>query len=232
MCFGVAACSCGDGIHEIEKRAGGFADKTSGVTYKFAPMAYEPTAYEKEAFGKDEYDDTYHRVSFTNGSIVNTSQWLYAKYDALLAYNEKNVLPSFDELEVNLVNICVENTSSIIMSTIDKQNEIEKLTDLFKNGVICKYDVAPVSDSYSLKFVSGKYPIAYSITYIEYEEDHIEYEEISTLDGYEYREGVDHTVEEREGGYVVIYNYGKYFIYDRSTKICRVAGYIHSEYIG
>ena len=153
MCFGVAACSCGDGIHEIEKRAGGFADKTSGVTYKFAPMAYEPTAYEKEVFGKNDDGDEYHRVSFANGNIVNSSDWLYAKDDGILAYNAGNKLPSFDQLEVNLINVCVENTSSIIISTIDKPNEIEALKDLFKNGITCKYDVASVSDSYSFKFV-------------------------------------------------------------------------------
>ena len=230
--LGFAACSCGNEIHTIETKANGCVDKNTGISYLFAPMSYEPTAYEKEVFGKDEFDGAYHRVAFTSGEkIVNASDWLYAKDDGILAYNGKNRLPSFDELEISTVNLCAEDKTSVILSTIDKEDEVSALKAIFKGGVECKYDIAPISYSYSVKFVSDKYPIAYSVSYIEYENDHIEYEEIDNIDGYEFREGVSYTVEENDGIYTISYNYGKYFIYDRSTGICRTAGYIHETYM-
>lgn len=232
MCFGVAACSCGDEIHTIEVKANGCYDKNSGVNYLFAPMAYEPTAYEKEVFGKDEFDGAYHRVAFASEEkTVDASEWLYAKDDGILAYNGKNRLPSFDELKVDMVNICVEDASSVILSTVDKTADVSALVDVFKGGTECQYQTGEASDVYYIKFVSSVYPIAYSVMYIEYESDRYEYEETSEIDGYEFREGVLYTMEESDGVYTVSYNYGKYFVYDRSTGICRAAGYIHETYM-
>lgn len=171
LCFCVVSCSCGENvIHEIEVKAHGCVDKNTGVVYTFAPMAYEPTAYEKTVFGKDIFDGEYNRVSFANGTLTDASDWLYAKDDGILAYNEKKTLPTFDELEINLVNICIEDRNSIIISTIDKEDEIADLIDMFQNGEPFKYEISGISDSYSIKFVSGKYPIAYSILYVEYED--------------------------------------------------------------
>ena len=231
VCIGFAACSCGNEIHTIETKANGCYDKNTGVNYLFAPSAYEPTAYEKETFGIDDFDGEYRRVSFTNGNIVDASDWLYAKDDGILAYNEKKALPSFDQLEVNMVNFCVEDTTSIILSTIDKDDEVADLIDLFKNGLVCERQTGDASDVYYVKFVSSVYPIAYSVMYIEFESDRYEYEETTKIDGYEFREGVSYTVEETDGIYTISYNYGKYFIYDRSTGICRTAEYIHENYM-
>ena len=230
--LGFAACSCGNEIHTIEVKANGYYDKTSGINYSFAPSAYEPTAYEREVYGKDEFDCTYHRVSFVDGKLSDASEWLYAKDDGTLAYNGNNSLPSFDQLKSDTVNFCMEGTTSIILTTVDKTNEVAELVNIFKNGTPCKYQVGTASKIYYLKFVSSVYPIAYSIAYIEYENDHMEYEETDDLNGYEYREGVEYTVETRDGGgYTVRYNYGKYFIYDRDTGNFRVADYIHDKYI-
>ena len=231
VCFGVAACSCGNEIHTIEIKANGCYDKNTGVNYLFAPMAYEPTAYEKEVFGKDEFDGEYHRVSFTDGNIVDASDWIYAKDDGIIAYNSKKSLPTFDQLEIKKVNFCVESTNSIVLTAVDKENEVAALINLFENGLTCAYQIGEISDVYYVKFVSDAYPVTYSIMYIEYEKDHIEYEETDDIENHEYRNDVEYTVEENDGIYTVSYNYGKYFIYDRSTGICRAAEYIHKTYM-
>ena len=82
--------------------------------------------------------------------------------------------------------------------------------------------------------------ITYNLIYMDFESDQFDYvslkdsayttkEEVES--GYSFIKGVPYEIiEEDDGTFVVAYNIGKYFIYDRYTGACYMAEYVNELY--
>ena len=86
---------------------------------------------------------------------------------------------------------------------------------------------------YDLKFRSNAYPgIYYCVTYWQFEEDVLVYEEIEDANDFTITyPGVEVYTEEYKGDLYAVYNFGRGILYDRITKLCYPVGDIVWNYI-
>lgn len=211
--------------------ANGFHNEKTGVYYTYASMCYEATGWKSEAYIKDDIGFEYHVVVDGNKE-ADPSLYLYDKTNKTLIYNSQNTLPTLAELNPTEMHFTVDGSISNTLTTESDATMIQAVLDLCLNAPVCKYPALATDEYYRLKFYSSSHPyILYCLSYLEYDYDYCEYENVASLENYEYRDGVSYTViNEDDGTYTVEYNYGKYFVYNRDTGECRMAKYIHDNY--
>ena len=212
--------------------ADGFHDEKEGVYYTYASMCYEASGWQSEAYIKDELGFEYHIVVDDKGNAADPKLFLYDKTNKTLIYNSQNTLPTLAELKPTEMHFTVDGSVSTTLTSESDVSMINAVLDICLNAPVCKYPALETDEYYRLKFYSSEHPfILYCLSYVEYDYDYCEYETVTDLENYTYREGVPYTlITEEDGSCTVEYNYGKYFVYNRDNGECRMAQYIHDNY--
>ncbi len=212
-------------------REGGLYDEKEDVQYSYAPLCVEAIAYAGTAHIVDSYGYSYHSVRDMEGNDCDASQLLYDPEGQTLIYNSSMKFPTILEFEANRAAFYYPGERDQLLEAIDDTAEAVRLTNVFKNPTI-SYTANTAADTYHIRFFSEKYPyFSYVYTYIEYSQDQIVDVKVTSLDGYTFIDGLPHEeTQNADGSYTVSYNYGKYFVLDRDSRLCYMAGYIHDKY--
>ena len=212
-------------------RQGGLYDEKEQIYYSYAPMSVEAISYSPKAHIVDAYGYTYHPVYDMKNNKCSTSDLLYEPDGHTLIYNSEMGFPTILEFEASSAIFYISGDSDQRLSSVDDAAETVKLTEVFRNPSI-EYPGISATDTYKLRFFSEKYPyFAFVFTYVEYSSDYIVDVKVDSLEGYVFEEGVTYEqTQNADGSWTVSYNYGKYFLYDRDSGLCYMAGYIHDKY--
>jgi len=239
-CSACKSCSsCGKKL--IPASGGDLYDKKTGVTYKVAPPNYEAISWEKEVYMEDKKGIAYHRVLGANGEVTDPPIWLY-NYDLnRLLYNSNEVtLPTLSEMNPDSMSIYMEEDVKVYLE-IEEDKEVVKEAAAILDTTPFPFSGKAAENSYRMSFASDEHPyITYNLIYMEYAEDQYEYVSLKGA-GYETKEDIESNydfiegvpyeiIEEEDGTFVIAYNRGKYFIYDRYTGQCYMAKYINDLY--
>jgi hypothetical protein len=209
----------------------GMYDKSSGTYYSYADLNYEAIGWSKEVYITDEIGFEYHVVVDEKGRSADPTAFLYDKDNKTLLYNSDTKLPTLAELNPDTIAFYEEGTKRVLLTSDDSADNIAQVLDVCLNAPSIKFSAETLDQDYRLMFSSSAHPyFVYCLSYYEFAQDQCEYEYPLSLDGYKYRDGVSYTVEQKDGGYIVTYNYGKYFIYNRSTGLCYKADIVHDIY--
>lgn len=211
---------------------GGIYNKKEDIKYSYAPMCYEAAGWEIEVYIKDNAGFEYHKVADAKGNVADSSDFLYDNENKTLIYNSGLTIPSLAELDADEIHFYVESSASIKLLGDDDKETVLMVVESCLTAPICKYPSRDSDEFYKIKFYSYKNPyILYCLTYVEYDSDYFEYDNVASLDGYTFREGVEYEIiNEADGTFTVKYNYGKYFVYNRENGECRTAKIIHDIY--
>ncbi len=216
----------------LERQGMELVDKSSNTVYATAPSAYQPVAYSKNDTFVDAKGHSYRTAATSDGVLAENNQFLYDLTFGTLLYDTSVSLPTLTEFEADAVHFYYEDSVATLLSSDNNKDNVAEIEKICLGRVTCKISDSTLDSSYRMTLTSEKYPfIAYSLIYLEYVKDVLEYEDTDSLDNYTYREGVSYTVDEKDGGgYTVTYNYGKYFLYDSDTGKCIPASFIHDTY--
>lgn len=221
--------SCG--ARTLITKNNGMYDPVSQVYYSYAPLNYEALGLAKEVFITDANGFKYHELTDAKGNRIDSSKFLYDSENKTLLYNSDIELPTVFEMAPNLVNFYEELAQNVLLISEPRRYNIEKILDIYQDAPTIEYSAEPLDQKYRIMFSSDKYPfLIYTLSYVEFEQDQLEYDFVESLEGYDYRDGVSYTVSEGETGYTVTYNYGRFFLYDRESGLCHKADWIHEQY--
>jgi len=239
-CSGCKSCSsCGKKL--ITANGGDLYNKETGVTYKIAPSNYEAISWEKEVYMEDQKGIAYHRVLNSNGQTADPPLWLY-NYDLnRLLYNSNEVtLPTLSEMNPDSMSIYVEENVKIYLEVEEDKEVVRKAAEILETTPF-PFSGKAAENSYRMSFASKEHPyITYNLIYMEYSEDQYEYVSLKGSDlktkediekYYDFIDGVSYEIiQEDDGTFVIVYNRGKYFVYDRYKGQCYMAQYINDIY--
>ncbi len=217
--------------NQLASRQGGLYDPKAQIYYTYAPLNLEAVSYSADVYITDSHGYAYRAVYDMKKNQCPTSDLLYDGDSHTLIYNSEMQFPTILEFEANQAVFYVPAENDQLLSTIDDAAETVKLTDVFKNPAMT-YTANSASETYRLRFFSEKYPYyTFVYTYIEFSKDQLVDVTVDSLEGYTFIEGVPHTeTQNADGSWVVSYNYGKYFVFDRDSRLCYMAQYIHDTY--
>ena len=155
-------------LHKVayDKEDHVYADSRTGIRYIDAPGCYEPVA-----IGKEYAKMTYNRktaVVFHEMGNMDPAEWLCEEGKTVF-YAEGVKLPTLTEMAPEQVHLCVEQASTMILSTITEAADIEALIQVWLNGEEVVYTGLEPDVNLRVKFESQTYPgLYYSLIYLEY----------------------------------------------------------------
>ena len=177
--------SCGT---KLEIKDGYYYCSKNGVSYQMTPFEYVPVGIGQEYASFKDGSLEYKFYEIQNAS---PEKWLTTEAGNLFcAVGE--AIPSLDEMEVNGILVCYEQTNVVALATIRNADEIKSIINDFKNGDAVKFPNAETDQHLKLRCASEKYPwLYYNLSYVEYAVDICEYDEPSDMSSYKYREVSD-----------------------------------------
>ena len=155
-------------LHKVsyDKEDNVYADGRTGIRYIDAPGCYEPVAIGKE----------YARMTYTGKTAVvfhevgamDPAKWLCEEGKTVF-YAEGEKLPTLTEMAPEKVHLCIEEASTMILSTVTDAEDIAALIDIWLNGEEIPYTGLEPNINLRVKFESQSYPgLYYSLIYLEY----------------------------------------------------------------
>lgn len=139
-------------------------DKKNNVSYTFASVSFEP------ALIGEKYAE-YKKLNVELYTIpgLSPSKWLAEQYEGIgsIFYSTDINLPALAEFEANKVMICITADVSLPLAEITDLQDISAIIEQIDNGE--RAIIPPTCEnSYTLKFVSEKYPfIYYTLRYLD-----------------------------------------------------------------
>lgn len=169
--FAVASVltSCSGTLVNLKYENGQMVNKRLGLAYNAAPTSYQPVSI-GEAYGYyGDIDMTLYEIAG-----LDPKEWLTEKYAGsatTIFYDEDITLPTLSEFEPTQVLICSNLEITYAVATIEEQDIIDALVDVFENGENCEWPLVDAIETYDMKFRSEEiYPhLYYNLTYGEFE---------------------------------------------------------------
>lgn len=155
-------------LHKVayDKEDNVYADSRTGIRYIDAPGCYEPVAIGKE-YARMTYNGK-TAVVFHEVGNMDPAKWLCEEGKTVF-YAEGEKLPTLTEMAPEKVHLCIEEASTMVLSTITDAGDISALIDVWLNGEEVPYTGLEPSINLRVKFESQTYPgLYYSLIYLEY----------------------------------------------------------------
>ena len=155
-------------LHKVayDKEDNVYVDGRTDVRYIDAPGCYEPVAIGKE-YAKMTYNGK-TAVVFHEVGNMDPAKWLCEEGKTVF-YAEGEKLPTLTEMAPEQVHLCVEEASTMILSTVTDAEDISALIDVWLNGEEVAYTGLEPDINLRVKFESQTYPgLYYSLIYLEY----------------------------------------------------------------
>ena len=186
----ILLCSCGKKYDFSSDENGDLINDKNGVTYKIAPFCFEAIEVSDELFA--EQGD----VRFFAIVGADTSKWLCDSFGNVY-YASDIELPTLQQMGVDYIDVTEDD---VVVNKVSDSALIDELKLICAGGTVVEYPgkmgYTPVVNI-RLRFSDRDNGICYVAAYFEYENDYV-----STL---------------ADGSQI---NYGKKFIYDRSSDTC------------
>lgn len=195
MALSFFACSDKIGVLTADQN-GGYVNSKNNIRYFAAPGSYSVTSYiSDEAIALND-GINFYQVDSTLGE-----KWLYSPDFGILLYAEGETLPTFEEMSVSKMELCIDDGEKMISAfEVENASKIEAVMDAYHDGEEVSYSGKKANYKFYLKFTSSEYPwLVYNLEYMQYAEDMIVY-------------------VKDESGEVVEKNVGKNFLYNRDEK--------------
>ena len=140
--------SCGK---KMKIKDGNYYCEQNGVTYQVVEFEYLPVAIGKEyATFKD--GNLEYKLYEIQGAAPE--RWLStADGNLFCAIGEK--IPAIDEMNVNGILVCYEQTNVVALATIRDMTEIESILGDFASGDVVKFPDAEIDQSLRLRLASN-----------------------------------------------------------------------------
>lgn len=162
--------ACSGSLVNLTYTDGKMQNKRLHLAYTPAPTTYQPVSI-GEAYGY------YKKSDLTLYEIVglDPEDWLTQEYvgsATTLFYSDDITLPTLTELQATKVLVCSNEEITYVVATIDEQEIIDALIDVFENGENCDWPLVDALCTYDMKFYSEElYPhIYYNLIYGEFPE--------------------------------------------------------------
>jgi len=157
------------------------------VTYKEVSYQYLPVSISTEVYAELNEMNTKSELFALEG--VEPEKWL-ATADGRLFCAADISVPSLEQMEVDSIFICKEGTNmSVALASITSDESVSIVLGNMLNGFELKYPLAEEAEELlSLRFASSKYPwLYYTVSYMEFENDIIDTDNVADMDTYVYR---------------------------------------------
>ncbi len=169
LCISLFLSSCTWNLVSLKYENGVLFSERAGVEYCSAPINYEPVSVGEEyAYYKDSDMILYEIVG------LDPKEWLTQEYigSATTIFHSTDItLPTLEEMKASKIHVCIEDELTFAVTTIDDQEVIDSLVDLFVNGTHEEWPLINSYVTYSLKFYSEEYPyIYYNLIYGDFPE--------------------------------------------------------------
>lgn len=167
-CVMLIACLTSCRLHKVkyDRERNLYGDSRTGIYYADAPGCYEPVAIGKE-YAKLTYGGKGGVVLHEVGGM-DPAQWLCEEGKTVF-YAEGVKLPTLTEMAPEKVHLCIEEASTMILSTITDAEDIQALIDIWLNGEEIAYTGLEPNINLRVKFESQTFPgLYYSLIYLEY----------------------------------------------------------------
>lgn len=190
---------------------GGYKDSKTEISYRGAPECFEAREYLK-----DEVVAVNDGISFYALEGAPSTEWLWSPDFQMLLYSRELTLPTIETFGTTGIYVYVEEDLRLKTAYDETDGEkIEEILSAYADGDEVPYDTGKTTRYvFHLKLYSEEYSfLLYNLLYVQYAEDYIVY------DVDENGQVVDET------------NYGKDFLYDRSTDRCVAMGDELQKYI-
>lgn len=212
-----------------------YTNPKTGISYLPAPTCYQAASLDEDAeiarVVQKGVDDI---VLYAVGGVNTTKLLTDSTYT--LYHAEDYALPTLAQMKPHTAYITQTIELSWAVAEITNAEEIGALItalDGQKGFPAQEIDVTLSKEGYDLKFASNSYDgIYYCVTYWQFEEDVLIYEEIEDANDFTVTyPGVAVYTEEYKGDLYAVYNFGSGILYDRITKLCYPAGDAVSRYL-
>lgn len=143
-----------------------YTDSRTDISYLDAPGCYEPVAIGKE-YAKLSFGGKSSLVLYEVGNM-DPAKWLCEEGKTVF-YAEGETLPTLTEMAPTQVHLCIEEASTMVLSTITDAADIAALVDVWLSGEEVAYTGMEPNINLRVKFESQTYPgLYYSLIYLEY----------------------------------------------------------------
>ena len=107
-------------------------------------------------------------VVFYEMGEMDPAKWLCEEGKTVF-YADGVTLPTLTEMAPEQVHLCIEQASTMVLSTITDAEDIQALIDVWLNGEEVVYTGLEPNVNLRVKFESASYPgLYYSLIYLEY----------------------------------------------------------------
>lgn len=147
----------------LTEKDGALYDKKNGITYVAAPLCYEPQKTLDEVYAKCGK----LKLELYEIDGLDPDEWLSEKYEGIggVWHSDGAELPDIDGFDADRMYICVEQTKTISLATVEDKEVIDALVKVFVDGETSS--LVQNGESYKLKFESEKYPgLYYNLLYV------------------------------------------------------------------
>ena len=155
-------------LHKVayDSKSNAYIDHRTDIKYIDAPGCYEPVAIGKE-YARMTYNGK-TAVVFHEVGGMDPAKWLCEEGKTVF-YAEGEKLPTLTEMAPEKVHLCIEEASTMILSTVTDAEDIAALIDIWLNGEEVAYTGLEPNVNLRIKFESQSYPgLYYSLIYLEY----------------------------------------------------------------
>lgn len=171
--------SCSGSLVNLKYEDGKMFNKRLGLSYVDVSTVYQPVSI-GEAYGY------YGDIDMTLYEVVglDPKEWLTEEYSGsatMMFVDEDITLPTLSELQPTKIFVCSNLEITYAVATIEEQDIIDALVDVFENGEACTWPMASATTTYEMKFYSEElYPhIYYNLIYGEFESGKYLYDRFS-----------------------------------------------------
>lgn len=171
--------SCSGSLVNLKYEDEMLVNKRLGLSYAAASTVYQPVSI-GEAYGYfGDIDMTLYQIAG-----LDPKQWLTEEYtgNATMIFVDKDItLPTLSELQATEIFVCADTEITYAVATIEEQEIVDALVDVFENGEECEWPLIDSIVTYEMKFHSEElYPhIYYNLIYGEFESGKYLYDQFS-----------------------------------------------------
>ena len=196
-----------------------YRNEKTGVVYRVASPCYRSATYFEDTFvgtyrPKRGTEIKFYRVEKSDGLLTDE--------DHLIYYPEGTVLPTLEEMQITVIDLCKQDKITVSFLTIEEETQIASIVRAYTKGSPLPMERihADVKERYNLVFTAGESELVYELEYLTFADELVIYEPLRDGQIPDTYPGIPADVVTSDGEQVAAFRFGTQLIYDRDAGTC------------